>query len=466
MEDLINKCTPEGFTIYQLEELEEKKEEKIQELYCSPLKQFCLKYEQTKPCFQLTSKGKTPLPKVFEKVASKTVEQVAKLCAQANITLCYPKEIANMKLYEVAKFKEEVPLVKKNCTILPKNRLGRWIGTSFALEGKKAYGSAIYISSLNIMPARVNPTQNYEITIEVKPGATLPGFLKSVASKKVKEAAQLAAFAGIKLVYDEKYQNVVFKNLCKFSTKAVYLPNFLIGVKKDVEANQAYAGIKEWFEKLSEEDKKFLLESYIKEDGIPIKCEGINVSEAPRVKRKGSIFEQLRSMKKWVQNGKTIFEGGVWHVPLKEAVKMLKQDITYDATQITQAFKEKLKKDFSKSYIPYENGIPQKLLLYGFFLINGKRKLPVGLMSRMWNKDMLYAHKGIRKYIALRKKQAAAQRKQKKELFSKHYKEAMDLLKNNVKEFNNVLASINEKIQKVAYLKAKKDFLANQKRSA
>ncbi|RKX59956.1 MAG: hypothetical protein DRP29_03585 [Thermodesulfobacteriota bacterium] len=456
LEDMINRSTPDGFTIHQIEELEKRKTERLEKIYTSPLNFFHKKKQAIIPVFKLSEKRKARLPEVFKKLAQKTVAQTARIAARAGIKISFSKEIADKKLHEVAKFCEDVPLIKEKIKLIPKNRLGRWINTLLALEGEKAYIMAVYMNAIEIpSPVKSEIPDCHDLTIKIKPGKTLPSILKNAAEFPLEKAEKLAAYAGIRLEYPQKLKKIKLKNICKFSDKAQYAPKFLEAIKRDVEANKTYQEIKDWLEKLSDEDKRFLLESYIKEDGIPI----LHAPEEITFEReRPPVYEQIKGIKRWVQNGKIIFEGGVWHVPLKEAVKMLKGKIKYSAATITEQAKKTLEENLSRCYIPPQNGIPQKLLFYGFFFRNGKRKIPVGIMSCNWNKDMLFENEEIKKIIFQKQLISQQKRKQKEEEFKNYYNKACKALKeNDWTAFWSVAKNSKNRLERIAYYKAKKD---------
>jgi len=390
-EKLNESHIPEGFTVHQIEELEERKKEKMHQLYSSPLGLFNQNKEK----------------------------------------------------------------------IYPKNRLGKWISTLLALSngnGKEAWQKAVCLTMLNTpvyFERHIEPPKE-EASFKLQPGKKIkvPAFLKKLSNKKVKDAAKLAAFAGVKIEYDKKIENVKLECLCKFSNHALYPINFLHAAKRDRIANQTYKEVADWYEKLPEEDKQFFLESYIKQDGIPI---NFTPRELTFEKSADPLPKRLKGLKYWERNGKVIFDGEVWHTPRKEAVSYLGNTIKYDPHKVINERKQTLRNTLRKTFLPLKN-IPQRILFYGFFLKAGRKIIPAGIFTSQFNKEMLYENEQVKSIFQKKKEETKAKRTEKQQQFNTYYNRALKALKaKDWTAFWKTVKTTTNNLEKTAYYKAKKD---------
>jgi len=388
--ELAERQIPEGFSLHQLEELEERKRERLHDLYALPLAQF------------------------------KTKDRKA----------------------------------------IPKNSLGKWISSLLASANggsDSVWKKAVAVASL--APGQVDysasPPQG-EVKVSLKPGrkSTAPAVLARLRNLPVRRAARIAAFLGIRIEYGKGVENVLLGSLCKFSNGASYPRNFISSVIRDKASHDTYGKILTWYSGLSEEDRQFFLSSYIRMDGITAR---VSPGDLTFEKPADRLSKRLEGLKYWERDGKVIFDEQVWHVPVKEATSLLTKTIKYSPKRFIEERKQALKKTIEKAFVPVKD-IPQRLLFYGFFIKAGKKVIPAGIFTREFNKELLYRNREVKEALQDKAETVREKYEQRQKEFATYYNKAKELLlKRDWTSFWTVAKKTGNRLERMAYYKARKD---------
>ena len=387
---LVERQIPEGFSLQQLEELEERKKEKLHDLYVLPLAQFRAK------------DGK----------------------------------------------------------VIPKNSLGKWISSLLASangDASSVWRKAVAVASL--APGQVDystsPPQG-EVKVSLKPGrkSTAPAVLARLRNLPVRRAARIAAFLGIRIEYERGLENVLLGSLCKFSNGASYPRNFISSAIRDKASHDTYGKILTWYSGLSEEDRQFFLSSYIRLDGVTAR---VSPSDLTFEKPTDRLSKRLEGLKYWKRDGKVIFDEQVWHVPVKEATSLLTKTIKYSPKRFIEERKGVLKRTIEKAFVPVKD-IPQRLLFYGFFIRVGKKIIPAGIFTREFNKELLYRNREVKGALQDKAETVRERYQQRQKEFATYYSRARELLlKKDWTSFWTVAKKTGNRLERMAYYKARKD---------